>query len=220
MAFKLITELNEEVQVITEGDENKKSLYIEGVFLQGNIKNKNGRIYPSHVLESEVARYTTEYINRNRALGELGHPDGPGIDYDRVSHKIVSLRKEGDNFIGKAKILTELPKGKIVGGLIAEGIVVAVSSRGLGTLRANKQGIMEVQGDFRLATAADIVYDPSAPDAFVRGIMENTEWVYEAASKSWRAIQAVESIKKAGKILTEQQKLHAFEYILSNLVKK
>lgn len=219
--MKLITELTESVHTLVEMEESgKKSLFIEGVFLQADIQNKNNRVYPSHVMDKEVARYIKEAINVNRAVGELGHPDGPGINYERVSHKIVGLRKEGTNYIGKAKILSETPMGKIVQNLLSEDVQIGVSSRGMGTVKPNKSGIMEVQDDFHLATAADIVADPSAPNAFVRGIMENVDWVYDAASGSWRAMELAEKVKKAGKVLTEEQKLRVFNRFLSNLAKK
>lgn len=218
--MKLITELTEEVKLITEMEETgKKGFFIEGIFLQGNIKNRNGRVYPVNVLEKEVYRYMKDNVEKKRAYGELGHPDGPNINLERVSHMIKSLHREGDNFVGKAKIL-ETPYGMIVRNLLSEGANIGVSSRGMGTLKPNKEGIMEVQDDFHLATAADIVADPSAPDAFVRGIMENREWVYEAATGSWRAMEIAERTKKAGKILSEEQKLTIFNRFLSNLAKK
>ncbi|HIE77281.1 MAG TPA: primosomal protein [Candidatus Thioglobus sp.] len=174
--MRLISEINESVNYITEG--KGKDLYIEGVFLQADLKNRNGRMYPGAIMENEVKRYTETYIDKKRAFGELGHPDGPTINLDRVSHMITSLVKEGSNYIGKAKVL-DTPQGNIVKNLINEGAQLGVSSRGMGTLKANKQGIQEVQSDFYLATAADIVADPSAPDAFVNGIMEGKEWVWD-----------------------------------------
>ena len=156
----------------------KKSLYIEGVFLQGNIKNRNGRMYPMETLRREVSRYNEANVNAGRALGELGHPDGPTVNLDRVSHKIVSLKESGDNFIGKAKILGT-PMGKIAANLVEEGVKLGVSSRGIGSLKMTREGCNVVGDDFMLATAADIVADPSAPDAFVEGIMEGKEWVWE-----------------------------------------
>lgn len=173
--MRLVTEINEDVNYITEG--KGKDLYIEGVFLQADLKNRNGRTYPGAIMEKEVKRYTETYIDKKRAFGELGHPDGPSINLDRVSHMITSLIKEGNNYIGKAKI-TNTPHGNIVKNLINEGAQLGVSSRGMGTLKMNKKGIQEVQGDFYLATAADIVADPSAPDAFVNGIMEGKEWIW------------------------------------------
>jgi len=174
--MRLISEINEQVNYLTEG--KGKDLYIEGVFLQADLKNRNGRVYPGSIMEKEVKRYTETYIDKKRAFGELGHPDGPTINLDRVSHMITELKKDGSNYIGKAKI-TDTPHGNIVKNLINEGAQLGVSSRGMGTLKANKKGIQEVQGDFYLATAADIVADPSAPDAFVNGIMEGKEWVWD-----------------------------------------
>lgn len=218
--MKLFTELNEQVSFITEMEESgKKAFYIEGIFLEGNIENRNRRIYPVPVLEKEVYRYMKENVESNRAYGELGHPDGPNINLERVSHMIKSLRKEGNNFVGKAKIL-ETPYGMIVRNLLAEGAGIGVSSRGMGTLKPNIEGIMEVQDDFRLATAADIVADPSAPNAYVRGIMEGAEWVFDSVSGSWRAQEVVHETRKAGKILSEEQKLKLFNKVLSNLVNK
>lgn len=195
--MRLISEINESVQYITEG--KGKDLYIEGVFLQADIKNRNGRVYPNAVMENEVKRYTKEYIDKKRAFGELGHPDGPTINLDRVSHMITSLVKEGSNYIGRAKI-TDTPHGNIVKSLIREGAQLGVSSRGMGTLKANKQGVQEVQKDFYLATAADIVADPSAPDAFVNGIMEGKEWVWNNGIIVEREIEQMhETIKRATK---------------------
>jgi hypothetical protein len=175
--MKLITESIEDVQVLEEEVNGKKTLHIEGVFLQGDIKNRNGRIYPFGVLEREVGRYTEQYIGVGRALGELGHPDGPTVNLDRVSHKIISLRAEGSNFIGKAQILST-PMGDIARSLLESGVKLGVSSRGMGSIE-EKDGANYIRDDFMLATAADIVADPSAPDAFVNGIMEGKEWVWE-----------------------------------------
>ena len=176
--MKLIREEIESVDFIVESKNGKKSLYIEGVFLQGNIKNRNGRMYPMETLRREVSRYNEANVNAGRALGELGHPDGPTVNLDRVSHKIVSLKESGDNFIGKAKILGT-PMGKIAANLVEEGVKLGVSSRGIGSLKMTREGCNIVGDDFMLATAADIVADPSAPDAFVEGIMEGKEWVWE-----------------------------------------
>jgi hypothetical protein len=176
--MKLIREEIESVEFIVEERNGKKSLYIEGVFLQGDIKNRNGRMYPMETLRREVARYNENHVMAGRALGELGHPDGPTVNLDRVSHKITSLRESGSNFIGKAKILNT-PMGKIAESLISEGVKLGVSSRGVGSLRVSREGINVVGEDFMLATAADIVADPSAPDAFVSGIMEGKEWVWD-----------------------------------------
>lgn len=176
--MKLITELLEDVKTITEAREDgKKNVFIEGIFLQSDIVNRNGRWYPSEIMEKEVERYTNAHIKTNRALGELGHPAGPAINLDRVSHMITSLKKEGTNFIGRAKLM-DTPAGNIAKGLINDGVSLGVSSRGMGTLE-EKNGIRYVKEDFHLATAADIVADPSAPDAFVNGIMEGVEWVWE-----------------------------------------
>jgi hypothetical protein len=177
--MKLITEVVEECNVVTELNEETgdKSYFIEGIFMQGDIKNRNGRIYPSAVLEKEMNRYNTDFISTKRALGELGHPEGPSINGDRVSHLITEMKKDGSNFTGKAKILGT-PMGKIVKTLMDEGVLIGVSTRGLGSVRQTKEGIMEVQKDFHLATV-DIVTDPSGPNCFVNGIMENAEYFYE-----------------------------------------
>jgi hypothetical protein len=174
--MKLLREMVQDVQVLVEEKDGKKCYHIEGVWLQSNIKNRNGRMYPMPVLEREVKRYNDQYIKENRAVGELGHPDSPTINLDRVSHKITSLTREGDNFVGKAKII-DTPNGRIASTLLGEGIKIGVSSRGLGTLKATSEGLNIVQDDFYLATAGDIVADPSAPDAFVTGILENKEWM-------------------------------------------
>ena len=176
--MKLIREEIESVEFLVEQKNGKKSMYIEGVFLQGNIKNRNGRMYPMETLRREVGRYNENHIQSGRALGELGHPEGPTVNLDRVSHKIVSLKESGSNFVGKAKILNT-PMGKIASSLIEEGVKLGVSSRGVGSLQQTKEGFAVVGEDFMLATAADIVADPSAPDAFVSGIMEGKEWIWE-----------------------------------------
>ena len=176
--MKLITEEVSRVKFIVEGKGAKKKMYIEGVFLQGEIKNRNGRMYPLQTLAKEVGRYNESFVNKGRAIGELGHPDGPTVNLDRVSHKITSLRQEGNNFIGKAQLLST-PMGKIAQNLIGEGVTLGVSSRGVGSLKEDLHGCKVVGEDFMLATAADIVADPSAPDAFVSGIMEGKEWVWE-----------------------------------------
>jgi len=213
----LITELSESVTFSEQNaNDGKKNYFIEGVFIQGAIPNRNGRIYPMPVLEKEVTRYIKEMINDNRAVGELGHPDGPTINYDRVSHKIISLTREGNNYIGKAKILSDQPCGKIVENLLEENVKFGVSTRGIGSL-VQKEGVMEVQEDFRLFTAADIVSDPSAPNAFVNGIMEGRQWIFDIASNSWRALQLVEQTKKAGKKLNEQEMLNIFQNYIKNL---
>ena len=175
--MKLIREEIEAVELLVEENEGKKTFYIKGPFLQGDIKNRNGRIYESRVLAKEVARYNQNFITKNRALGELGHPDGPTINLDRVSHNITELYQDGSNFIGKAKILNT-PMGKIASGLLGDGVTLGVSSRGMGSL-VQREGANYVGEDFHLATAADIVADPSAPDAFVQGIMEGKEWIWD-----------------------------------------
>ena len=216
--MKLITEEISNVQIITEGKGAAKKMYIEGVFLQGNIKNRNGRMYPMETLSREVSRYNEEFVKKGRALGELGHPDGPTVNLDRVSHKIVSLTAEGNNFRGKAQIL-ETPMGKIAKSLISEGVMLGVSSRGVGSLRTTNEGHKIVGEDFMLATAADIVADPSAPDAFVQGIMEGKEWVWEGgilreqlAEKTQKRINTLVDQRRL-----EEHKLNLFNEFLSNL---
>ena len=177
--MKLITEEIEQCKILVEEKDGKKSMFIEGVFLQGNLKNRNNRMYPVEILEKEVNRYTESFISKGRALGELGHPEGPTVNLDRVSHKITSLQREGSNFVGKAKLL-DTPMGVIAKSLLDEGVTLGVSSRGMGSLRDTQEGYKVVGEDFMLATAADIVADPSAPDAFVNGIMEGVEWIWDA----------------------------------------
>ena len=216
--MKLIREEIESVKFITEGKGDKKSLYIEGVFLQGNIKNRNGRMYPMETLQKEVARYTESNISSGRALGELGHPDGPTVNLDRVSHKIISLREHGSNFIGKAKIL-DTPMGQIAKSLIDEGVKLGVSSRGIGSLKPTREGFNVVGDDFQLATAADIVADPSAPDAFVDGIMEGKEWVWEGSSLRERlAADTKRQINTlADQKRLEENKLNLFNEFINSL---
>ena len=216
--MKLITEEIEQVEFIVEQRNGKKNLYIEGVFLQGNIQNRNGRMYPMETLRREVARYNESNIVSGRALGELGHPDGPTVNLDRVSHKIVSLKESGSNFIGKAKILNT-PMGKIAASLIDEGVKLGVSSRGIGSLKATREGVNIVGDDFMLATAADIVADPAAPDAFVEGIMEGKDWVWDGgilreklAEKTYAQINTLVDTKQL-----EENKLFLFDQFLSNL---
>ena len=216
--MKLIREEIESVEFLVEQKNGKKSMYIEGVFLQGNIKNRNGRMYPMETLRREVCRYNENHIQSGRALGELGHPEGPTVNLDRVSHKIVSLKESGSNFIGKAKILNT-PMGKIASSLIEEGVKLGVSSRGVGSLQQTKEGFAVVGEDFMLATAADIVADPSAPDAFVSGIMEGKEWVWDGgilrekfATKTYKQINTLVDQKKL-----DEQKLNLFSDFLSNL---
>jgi len=194
--MNLISEYRDDsVEVITEAKEDgKKNYFIEGIFMQGDIKNRNGRIYPSATLEGEMKRYQKDFIETKRALGELGHPDGPQINGDRVSHLITDMRRDGNDFYGKAKILST-PMGEIVKSLLDEGVKIGVSTRGLGSVKAGRDGVMEVQKDFHLSTV-DIVTDPSAPNAFVNGIMENVEYYYDIASGNWRAQQAIENIQE------------------------
>jgi len=221
--MKLITELTEEIEYISEAKEDgSKDHYIEGIFLQANKPNRNGRIYPVNIMDSAVQRYIDTHIANNRAYGELGHPDGPQINLDRVSHLITSLRKDGDNYIGKAK-LADTPMGNIAKGLLKSGANLGVSSRGLGSLKPNKQGIMEVQDDFKLATAADIVADPSAPDAYVKGVMEGVDWVYDSSTDSWYQ-EKLENVKKTLKNMTmnqiEENKFKIFEGFMNVLASK
>jgi Prohead core protein serine protease len=215
--MKLITEVTEEVKYISEeGANGKKNLYIEGIFLQGDIQNRNGRMYRADVLEKEVNRYRTESIDKNRAYGELGHPSGPSINLERVCMMIKSLHREGSNFIGKAKIM-DTPYGNIVSNLMAEGATLGVSSRGMGSLK-EVNGIQEVQDDFYLATAADIVADPSAPDAYVNGVMEGVEWVWDNGVIKQKVIEAhKEEIKKASKADLAEAKIRVFQHFLSKL---
>ena len=194
--MKLITEQFDDVEYIVEAaQDGTKKLYIEGVFLQSAIKNRNGRIYPEEVMDKEVARYIKESVDASTATGELGHPQGPQINLDRVSHRIVSLKKEGTNYVGKA-LIANTPMGNIARGLMESGVKLGVSSRAMGTVKPNKQGINEVQSDFRLATAADIVADPSAPSAWVNGIMESCEWVFNERLGIWESINLVEETQR------------------------
>ena len=216
--MKLITEEISNVKIITEGKGAGKRLYIEGVFLQGEIKNRNGRMYPIDTLSREVNRYCEQFVNKGRALGELGHPDGPTVNLDRVSHKITSLVREGNNFMGKAQIL-DTPMGKIAKSLLDEGVCLGVSSRGVGSLKMTNEGHKIVGEDFMLATAADIVADPSAPDAFVSGIMEGKEWVWEGgilreklAEQTKRRINTLVDQRRL-----DEHKLNLFNEFISNL---
>jgi hypothetical protein len=218
--MKLITEVTEDIQYITEAKDEggKKNYFIEGIFLQGDIKNRNGRMYPAEVLDKEIKRYNEQYVNKNRAYGELGHPQGPTINLERVSHMITKLERDGSNFIGRAKIMTETPYGQIVKSLMDEGAQLGVSSRGMGSLKQNREGVAEVQKDFYLATAADIVADPSAPDAFVSGIMEGKEWVWENGIIREATIADYEKhIKTASREDLEEAQLHVFRDFLSKL---
>ena len=219
--MKLITEQSfEEVQYISEAKENgSKEHFIEGIFLQANKKNRNGRIYPLEIMENEVNRYMTDVVKNSRAYGELGHPQGPSINLDRVSHIITELRRDGDNFIGKAK-LTDTPMGNIAKGLLKSGANLGVSSRGMGTLTPGKDGAMMVGPDFHLATAADIVADPSAPDAFVKGIMEGVEWVYDPVKGTWHEEKLHEikkEVHKMSKSQLESDKFNIYENFLASL---
>jgi hypothetical protein len=216
--MKLITEEISKVEFITEGKGSAKKSYIKGIFLQAEQVNRNGRMYPLSIMEREVNRYNEAFVQKGRALGELGHPDGPTVNLDRVSHKICELYKDGNNFIGKAQLL-ETPMGKIAKSLISEGVCLGVSSRGVGSLKMTNEGHKVVGEDFMLATAADIVADPSAPDAFVQGIMEGKEWVWEGgilreklAEQTQRKINTLVNQKKL-----EEHKLNLFNEFLSNL---
>ena len=221
--MKLITELSEEVSYISESNESgQKQHFIQGIFLQGNVANRNGRIYETNILRNEVNRYIKEVVDTKRAYGELGHPQGPQINLDRVSHLIKELKQDGNNFIGKA-LITNTPMGNIAKGLMESGAKLGVSSRGMGSLKSNGQGIMEVQNDFRLATAADIVADPSAPNAFVEGVMENVEWIYDTIKDTWHE-ERLDNIKKTIKKMSlsslEEQKLQIFEDYINKLTLK
>ena len=216
--MKLIREEIEKVEVITESVGGKKNLFIKGIFLQSECVNRNGRKYSFPIMEREVNRYNENYVQKGRALGELGHPDGPTVNLDRVSHKIVSLTCEGNNWIGKAQILST-PMGKIAESLLKDGVTLGVSSRGIGSLRETREGYKEVGEDFMLATAADIVADPSAPEAFVQGIMEGKEWCWDggllrekAAEKTYRKINTL-----VDQGVLEEYKLSVFNEFLNSL---
>jgi hypothetical protein len=214
--MKLITENIEEVKLLTEEKDGQKHLYIEGVFLQSEVKNRNGRVYPFSVLEKEVGRYNEEYVTKGRALGELGHPDGPTVNLDRVSHRITSLKAEGNNFVGKARIL-DTPMGNIAKSLLGEGVKLGVSSRGMGSID-RREDANYVMDDFMLATAADIVADPSAPDAFVNGIMEGKEWVWDNGLLKEKTVSKYQGyISESSKRDLEARTLQVFEHFLSNL---
>lgn len=218
--MKLITEANfSDFEVLTEAQESgKKNYYISGIFMQGNIKNRNGRVYPTSILEKEMERYTKEQINERTALGELGHPVGPKINEDRASHLIVEMKKDGDNFIGKAKVLGT-PMGNILKNFIDEGVKFGVSTRGLGSVKRNRSGINEVQDDFWLATV-DAVTSPSGPDCFVNGIYENVDFYFDATDKSWRSAQAIEEIVeeiKSPKKIDNAAAIRLFEKFLDTL---
>jgi len=215
--MKLIREEIEKVEVLVEGTGKSQKLFIKGPFLQAECVNRNGRMYPESVMDREVQRYCENYIDKSRAYGELGHPDSPSINLDRVSHLIVGLRKEGTNYVGKAKIL-DTPMGKIAKGLLDGGANLGVSSRALGSLKMNKEGVQVVQDDFMLSTAADIVADPSAPDAFVRGIMESKEWVFVDGKFVERNIDEVRSfIGNTSSKNLEEAKIRAFQHFLGKI---
>tara|TARA_B110000977_G_scaffold113066_1_gene146408 strand:- start:1802 stop:2500 length:699 start_codon:yes stop_codon:yes gene_type:complete len=228
----LIKEIVEDVQYIQEDILNEagektgsKNYFIEGVIMQGDIKNRNGRVYPASTLMKEMARYNKNYVEARRAYGELGHPAGPTINLDRVSHMFTELKQDGSNVIGRAKIM-DTPMGKIVKSLIDEGANLGISSRGMGSIKQNKNGVMEVQSDFMLATAGDIVADPSAPDAFVKGVMEGVDWIYDVASSSWTMANAFdqieEEIKETARVSTKELEIKAaalFEKFVSSLSK-
>ena len=216
--MKLIKEVFDTTSFVVENKLGKgKEYFIEGIFLQSELKNRNGRLYPESVMDKEVNRYMESLVKQNRAYGELGHPDTPSINLDRVSHLIVDLRKEGTNYIGKAKIM-ETPMGNIARGLLDGGANLGVSSRALGSLQMNKEGVQVVQDDFMLSTAADIVADPSAPDAFVRGIMESVEWVFVDGKFEQRQIEETKKLiqKTPSKRLNEVS-ISAFQNFLNNL---
>ena len=214
--MKLITEINEDLEYIVEGTGDKKSMYINGVFMMSETKNRNGRIYSKPILFNEVSRYRNEYVDKNRAFGELGHPEGPTINLERVSHMIRELKEDGNNIVGKAKIM-DTPYGNIVKNLINEGAKLGVSSRGMGSLE-EKGGANYVKDDFYLATAADIVADPSAPDAFVDGIMEGKEWIWDNGVVKEATIAKIkESIKRSPASNLDNNKLKAFNSFLSKL---
>jgi hypothetical protein len=215
--MKLMCEVNEKIEYFEEANGDKKDTFIKGIFMQGNIKNRNGRMYPVEVLEKEVNRYSNENIMNNRAFGELGHPTGPTINLDRASHLIKELVRDGDNFVGKAKIM-DTPMGNIVKNLMNEGASLGVSSRGMGTLKQGKNGAQEVQKDFYLATAADIVADPSAPDAYVQGVMENKEWVWDnGILKEVDVNEHRKEIQEASQKNLDEAKLKVFKDFISKL---
>lgn len=222
--MKLISEHAEAVKYIVEEKEGGKEYYIQGIFMQAEQANRNNRKYKLPVMEREVKRYVTEYIQTNRAVGELGHPNGPSINLDRISHKIVALEQDGNNFVGKAKIV-DTPMGKIARSLLESGVQLGVSSRGMGSMK-DICGIMEVQDDFFLATPADIVADPSAPDAFVQGIMEGVEWIMDVDSGVYRKvmIERAEKVQKEIKTMTarqvDEQKLSMFESFINSIGRK
>jgi len=219
--MKLITELNEDVRYIVEEKEGKKHVFIEGIIMQGEIENRNGRMYKINTLEKEMNRYSEQYIAKNRAYGELGHPSGPTINLERACIMFKKLYREGNNIMGKAKVL-DTPMGNIVKGLVSEGASLGISSRGMGSIKENSNGIMEVQDDFHLATAGDIVADPSAPDAFVRGIMEGVEWVWDNGILK---VERVEQYKQeinygARQKISEETAIKVFNQFFKDLSKR
>ena len=218
--MKLITELNEDVKYLVEERDGKKHVFIEGIIMQGEIENRNGRMYRIGVLENEMNRYNEQYVSKNRAYGELGHPSGPTINLERACIMFKNLYREGNNIMGKAKVL-DTPMGNIVKGLIGEGASLGISSRGMGSIKENAKGIMEVQSDFHLSTAGDIVADPSAPDAFVRGIMEGVEWVWDnGLLKAQRIEQYKEEINRgARKRISEETAIKVFNQFFKDLSK-
>jgi len=219
--MKLITELNEDVKYLVEQREGKKQYYIEGIIMQGNITNRNGRMYRIETLEREANRYSKDYVTHNRAYGELGHPSGPTINLERACIMFKSLRREDNNIVGRAKVL-DTPMGQIVKGLINDGAGLGISSRGMGSVKETKEGVMEVQDDYYLATAGDIVADPSAPDAFVRGIMEGVEWVWDnGILKAQRLEQYKEAINRgARQKISEETAINVFKQFLQDLSKR
>lgn len=216
--MRLITELTEEVKFLTEEKDGKKNFYIEGVWMQAAIKNRNGRMYPMEILEKEVTRYNKDYVAKGRAFGELGHPASPAINLERVSHMITSLHREGNNFIGRAKVM-DTPYGNIVKNLINEGACLGVSTRGMGSLK-EQDGVMMVQPDFFLASGGDVVADPSAPDAFVQGIMEGVEWIWDnGILKAHKIEEMKQEILKAPRKEVEGVAIRIFENFLNTLAK-
>lgn len=224
--MKLIKEITEDLEYITENNEDNepKTYFVEGIIMQSTIKNRNGRVYPKEILMREMTRYNEDYVSKNRAFGELGHPEGPTINLDRVSHMFTELKADGDNVVGRAKIM-DTPMGKIVKNFIDDGAQLGISSRGIGSLKRNQKGIVEVQGDFKLATAGDIVSDPSAPAAFINGIMENAEFYYDIASGDWHRTSIIEEtieeiqdeVKKSYSKLTESDMTSLFSKFLDTI---
>lgn len=224
MTLKLITEQNDFTtsMIVENTATGGKQYFFEGRYIQTEIKNRNGRIYSRPAMEEEVARYVTEKVNQDKAVGELGHPPTPTVDYSRACHKIVSLVQEGNDWIGRSKVLTSLPMGQIVKGLIDEGVVFGTSTRGVGGLRQNTSKNVTEVFNYKIATAGDVVSDPSAPDAFVRGIMEGAEYIYDAATDSYAAVQVIERIQESFKDtrhskIDEERKIKAFNAFLAKL---